>query len=229
MNKPPPRSKAAMMFMTAPIFFIGGLLVAVGVLIVLVWIGNTANGSKVQVQYSGECVAASEPIISARAEEIGLGTPKISVQEGRLLVEAVLPNSTEAESLIPDLLVQRGILTVADGDEWVSQPIEIKSASIAHDESGMPYTKLVLEESFKKNLQKRILAEPKGSLQFYLDGKQIISRPNTALLADEELRLIWAKGGKKERYLHSANWSIVLKHGPVPCALKIDKIKKISG
>ena len=72
------------------------------------------------------------------------------------------------------------------------------------------------------------MAAPKGYMYFYLDDEKIVSRPNTSHLADDELRLVSGIGGAGEQFKRSVDWSIVLKHGPIPCSIIIDDINVLS-
>ena len=226
-DKPLPRSKGAMMFMAAPIFFGGLLFLAVGLLAFLVWIGSEADGDRVRMLFEGECMEKATPFINQRVNEIGLGDVLFTSQENRLEITATLPSHEKAEEMIPNLLVQKGVLSVRDKDEWLSEHLSFSSVGLAQDEAGMPYAQLVLEEGIRKKLEKSVLSDPKGFLYFFLDGTQIAERPNHNLIRSDELRLRSIEGGKKQQLKTVVDWSIVLAHGPLPCEIAIVEVSPI--
>ena len=224
MTNPVPRSKGAMLFMAAPIIFGALLFGAVGLLVFLVWMGSTADGERVQMQFSGECMEKARPIIEKRMETIGLGEVIVSQSETSLSVTATLPDIENAKNSIPQLMAQRGILGVRTDTEWLFQELEVLSASIEQDESGMPYTKVVLEETARKRLEVEVQKHSSGFLYFYLDGNEIVKRPNHNLIRSDELRLRSIVGGKREQMRVTVDWSILLEHGPIPCNVALKKI-----
>jgi len=226
-NNPQPRSKGAMIFMAAPILFGGLLFLAVGMLAFLVWMGSEADGKRVRMVFEGECIEKSTPIINQRIHEIGLGDLLFTSQENRLEIMATLPHMEAAEKIIPKLLVQKGVLSVRNKNSWISEKITPKSVGIAQDEAGMPYTQLVLETELRKKLEKEVLSNPKGFLYFFLDGEQIVERPNHNLIRSDELRLRSIEGGKRQQLKQVVDWSIVLSHGPMPCDISIIEVLSI--
>jgi len=216
-----------MVFMAAPIFFGGLLFCAVGLLAFLVWMGDEADGSRVRMRLEGECVEKSSLIINRRMGEIGLGDVQISSLPNILEITATLPRMKDAESSIPKLLAQRGILSVRTKNEWISEHIEYESVGLAQDESGMPYAKLVLKEELRKELEKAVKADPKGFLYFFLDGIPIAERPNHNLIRSDELRLRSIEGGKRLQLKTVVDWTIVLNHGPLPCEMSVKEVLSI--
>lgn len=226
-QNPIPRSKGAMLFMAAPIVFGGLLFLAVGVLVLLVWLGDTADGERVRMTFQGTCAEESVPIIRERISAIGLGDVSISSRTDEIDVVATLPNIENARSDISFLLTQRGILSVRDKDGIVLEHMDISSATLDQDESGMPYTKIVFDEKQRKALSENVRQDPEGFLFFYLDSTQIVKRPNHNLIRSDELRLRSLEGGKRDQLRVTVDWSIVLAHGPLPCLLKVSSIKSM--
>ena len=227
MTNPVPRSKGAMLFMAAPIIFGALLCIAVGLLALLVWMGSSADGERVQMQFSGECIEQARPIIEKRMDTIGLGDVIVSQNETSLSITATLPDIENAKDNIPQLLAQRGVLGVRNDSEWVFESLEVLSSSIEQDESGMPYTKVILEETVRKRLETEVQQHPKGFLYFFLDGREIVQRPNHNLIRSDELRLRSIVGGKREQMHVTVDWSILLEHGPIPCTVTLKQIVSI--
>jgi hypothetical protein len=213
-----------MLFMAAPIIFGGVLFVAVGILVFLVWIGSEANGKHVRMRFSGECTEEAIPLIKARISAVGLGDVSVSSKGASIDVVATLPRIEGAEDSIPRLLIQRGVLSVRNDSNWVFREIEVLSASLEQDESGMPYTKLVLSDDVRKTLEEEVRADPSGFLYFFLDDKQIVKRPNNNLIRSDELRLRSVVGGKRDQMKTTVDWSIALEHGPIPCTMTLKEV-----
>lgn len=226
-QNPIPRSKGAMLFMAAPIVFGGLLFLAVGTLALLVWLGDTADGERVRMKFQGECAEDSVPIIRERISTIGLGDVSISSETTVIDVVATLPSIENARNDIPLLLSRKGVLSVQDKDGVVLEQINITSATLDQDESGMPYTKIVFEEKQRKYLAEKVRQDPEGFLYFYLDDTQIVKRPNHNLVRSDELRLRSLEGGKKQQLKVTVDWSIVLEDGPLPCQIEVVSVEKI--
>ena len=224
MNNPAPRSKSAMLFMAAPIILGGFLFLAVAILAFLVWIGTEANGKRVKITIHGQCIAEANSIIQNRMSEIGLSQIESTKTKGVLEIKTTLPQIENAEKELPELLIQQGVLSVRSQEEWISEKLSLQSVGIAQDESGMPYTRVVLEDSLRKNLEKEVAKNPQGHLYFYLDGKEIVKRPNHNLIRSDELRLRSIVGGKRDQMKKTVDWSIVLRHGPIPCSLSLKEV-----
>ena len=112
-QNPIPRSKGAMLFMAAPIVFGGLLFLAVGVLALLVWLGDTADGERVRMTFEGPCAKESVPIIRERISAIGLGDVSISSHEEKIDVVATLPNIENARN---NILSQAGTSVLAQAN-----------------------------------------------------------------------------------------------------------------
>lgn len=228
MENPPARPKKVLLFMAAPIVYASLLMGALGLLVLFIWIGERADGDKIRMRITSQCLAQSASLIMARAEEIGLGEIAKRQEADFLQLDAVLPDIENAESDIPRLLIQEGHLSFQDGDKILEQNVEVKNANMGLGESGMPYARVVLETNVRQRLQKHILANPKGFVSIYLDGEKIVQRPNTNKLSDTELRLIYSQGGMKIQMKHTADWAIVLKHGPLPCRHSLQSLTQLN-
>ena len=216
-----------MLFMAAPIVYATLLMAALGLLIFFIWVGEVADGVKVRIDIDGQCLKESTPLIEARIEEIGLGEVFVERSQNTLSIEAVLPKIDKAEEEIPLLLIQEGYLSFRDAEEILAKDVVVRDASVALGESGMPYTRVRLQKDVRVLLQKHIRSNPTGIISIYLDGKKIIDRPNTSKLSNEELRLIHSEGGMRVQMKQTTDWSIVLKHGPLPCRHSLKKVSRL--
>lgn len=226
MNQNPiPRSKGAMLFMAAPIVFGGLLFLAVGILAVLVWLGDSADGERVRMKFSGECMEESISILQNRISAIGLGDVSLSSSSKGIEVVATLPRIENAKTEIPRLLVQKGVLSVKDNNGYEQKKLEVVSASLDQDESGMPYTKLAIGKKQRAELDAIVRKDPTGFLYFYLDDQEIVKRPNHNLIRSDELRLRSLSGGKREQLKVTVDWSIILGSGSYSCSILVDEVE----
>ncbi|MGC6510745.1 MAG: hypothetical protein ACON4U_20160 [Myxococcota bacterium] len=226
MAQPPlqPRSKAASMFMAAPIVFASILMLAIAVLALLAWKGGAATGDRVLLKFSADCMADANPIIMARVEELGLGDPVPTISGRSLELAVTLPGLENDRQDIPRLLSQQGMLRVMDEDKQLATQEDIKSVSLDLDESGLPIVKVVFDPTVHQKLAQHIDASPRDSLSIIIDNSDSIERPNSAKLG-EELRLVAQVNGTRAQMKVSADRTIVLNHGPIPCQVVVDSLE----
>ena len=166
-QNPIPRSKGAMLFMAAPIVFGGLLFLAVGVLALLVWLGDTADGERVRMTFQGSCAEDSVSIIRERISAIGLGDVSISSRINEIDVVATLPNIENAKDDIPLLLTQKGVLSVQD-QRWSSLGADgCILCYIGSKMSQICRTKIVFDEEQRKLLSENVPKDPEGFLFFF--------------------------------------------------------------
>ena len=228
MAQPPlqPRSKAASMFMAAPIVFASILMLAIAVLAFLAWRGGTASGARVQIRFSADCMTDAAPMILARVEELGLGAPQSQLSESALELTATLPGLENDREDIPRLLSQRGTLRVLDEETELATEEDIKSVSLDLDETGMPIVKVVFDPTVHQALAKHIDENPREELTIAIDKADQIVRPNSAKLG-EDLRLVAQGGDTRAQMKKSADRTIVLNHGPIACEVTVESVKDV--
>ena len=228
MTQPPlqPRSKAASMFMAAPIVFASILMLAIAILAVLALRGGTASGERVQMIFTAECMSTAAPLIMARVEELGLGQPESTQQGNRFELTATLPGLENDRQHIPRLLSQQGRLQVLDGENQLASEADIKTVSLDLDESGMPIVKIVFDPTVHQRLAKHIDENPRDELIIQIDATDQIERPNSAKLGDE-LRLLAQTGDTRAQMKQSADRTIVLNHGPMDCEVVVESVKDL--
>ena len=220
-QNPAPRSKGAMLFMAAPIIFGGLLFVAIGTLALLVWVGDAADGERVRIRFQGICAEKALPFIQNRVSAIGLGDVSTTSHSAGFDISATLPNIENAKASIPLLLSRRGVLSVRDKAGVLIEQIDVDSATLDQDESGMPYTKIVLDEEQRQKLAENVRQDPEGFLYFYMDETKIVDRPNHNLIRSDELRLRHLIGGKRDQMKVTVDWSIIFAYGPLPCSMEV--------
>lgn len=216
----PPRSAALSRFMAAPLVLATVLMIATATLAVLAWLGGTADGDRVRLRLEGSCAAEALPIVQARAEAVGLGAPELAVADGALELTATLPGLDDDATAIPRLLSRRGWLEVRQGTTVVLDRGAVKEASIRLDETGAAYTWVEVSPEPLAAFQAVLDADPDGELTFYLDDEVAAVRPNSRGTKDGGLRIVTpGEILPAARMKVAADTSIVLSHGPLPCAL----------
>lgn len=221
-----PRSEAFQRFMAAPLLVATALVVATGTLLLLVWIGTDAAGERVSITLSGTCTEEAAPFIAARAEEIGLGDVQLdTATPGALQVSAVLPGLQDDEQAhVPELLARRGRLVVGPPDAPIVTEADLDFAMLRLDEQGMPYTWLAFEEAPLERLTAAVNSTPEGTIALSVDHIQAPERPNSRKVEEGGIRLLPGDGNTRTRMQAAADHTIVLTHGPLPCALTVDAV-----
>ena len=229
-NGLPPRSAALSRFMAAPLILATLLMIATATLAALAWLGGTADGDRVTLRLEGTCAAEALPLVQARAEAVGLGTPELAVEPGALLVTATLPGLPDDATSIPRLLSRRGWLEIRQGETIVLDRGVVKDASIRLDETGAAYTWIDIDEASVAGFQAVLDADPEGDLTFYLDDEVAAVRPNSRSIKDGGLRIV-APGEvlPAARMKIAADTSIALAHGPLPCSLSAGTVEPVAG
>jgi len=197
--------------MAVPIVFIGAMMFAVAMLFVLTRTGGDATGERVLIEFDSACADAAQPLIAARAEQIGLGDPG---WPSSAVLTASLPELTDARSTIPALLARQGLfsLTNEEGTE-VLDNTAIEEIAIDLDNAGMPNTLI--------KLRPHALASIGDSTAEYLtpsiDGEARAANRRTAIQNEGFVTLDSGTGRTADRMRKAADWAIILEHGPLPC------------
>ena len=207
--------------MAAPLIVATLMMLATATLAALVWMGGTASGERVAITLEGPCAEDASGLIEARVHAIGLGDPEVQLQTGQLHILATLPGVEDELETIPAVLGQPGNIEIHSEGQVILSRGEVREASIRLDEAGAPYVWLDLDPAAIPQLEEQLAANPEGEWHFFIDGSLAAVRPNSRGIKDDGLRLI-APGDMTpaERLRRAADASIVLSHGPLPCALQ---------
>ena len=110
------RPTALNRLMVIPILMAFFLAVATGVLIWKMTEERIANGERVSIQLTGECLSDAQEVILRRADAVGIGNPVLTNSENGMLFTLTLPSTPNAKELIPRLMTRPGDWTMKDGD-----------------------------------------------------------------------------------------------------------------
>ena len=229
MPHPPPRTRRETLFMAAPLVFALMLMFAIGILVFLVWKGGTASGPLVRFSLQGTCAKQAQSFIDSRmAVVLGKSYSGSQLTGDKITIQTQLPDLPGIADSFPRLISRVGNLEIRDGTTVLAERSDMESAQIALDESGMPYVSIKFKSEIHKQIQAHVEKKPDGHLDIYLDGTFAVKRPNSAKVPDDEFKIISEVGDARAMMLTATNRSILLKHGPLPCELSIDRIDTLS-
>ena len=215
-------------FLATPFMFGAILLFAVAVLAIKVWLGGAVTGPVVEFSLTGSCAAASEKMVRTRIEAIGLGEPSVQIEGSGLKIKAQFPDLPDALETIPAMLGSQGMLEIKYKGSTLVKRDDLLDAAISLDEGGIPYVALKLKSDARTRLSEAVEKDPQGFLDIHLDGKLIVHRPNTAKIPSDELKVISEQGDSRARMRKAADRSIVLRNGPLSCALRVEGLRNLS-
>jgi len=225
-----PRSEAFQRFMAAPLIVASVLMLATASLALLAWIGSTADGQRVEMVFRGDCAQSAPPVLQARAEEIGLGSPEIAVAgASELRMVATLPGQTDDESNhVPALLARPGTVLAGPSAAPVFTRDNIDSAQVRLDESGMPYTWIDLDKAALDAIATATESDPEGEMPIRIDDRDAPVRPFNKPVSDGGIRLLPGDGNTRARMRVAADDAIVLTHGPLDCSLTVVRVTPVA-
>lgn len=220
----PPRPRSAVMFMAAPVILGLLLLIAGGLVFVLGLLGGKASGPRLEVRMATSCPQQVASIAVARAKDVGMGDPVVTVDDGVVDFVATMPGLDDDRTAMPRLLSRGGHLRITPhgSDEVLATEADIKSVDLRLDEAGIPYAHVLFDPAATERLAKTTRAHPEGSLDIAVDDDPVIVRPNRSRsLDDGELRIVNDQRLPKDRMRLATDTVIVLRHPPMPCDVKV--------
>jgi hypothetical protein len=223
----PPRPKAAVIFLALPLVFAGALLAALALLFLMSHIGGEATGTRVALRFDGPCAAEALPLVEARAASIGLGEPVFAARDGQLHLTATLPGLPDDMRAMPALLVREGRVEVRQGMVVLANNGDMAKIVLEASGEGSPYTWLGLKPDAATRVAAALEADPEGQLEIVVDGEIVAERPNSISLKNDGLRLVTGQGEAEARMRTAIDWSITLRHGPLPCALQLGHLEAL--
>jgi len=220
--------------MAAPVLFACGLLVAIGVLLLLTRMGGSADGERLEIRFEAPCLSGGISVgelIAARADAIGLGEPVLTSAGGDLLLTATMPGAKDDATTIPALLARTGALSIhRPGDPSALITTDrVTRVSLEFDDSGMPLTRVKLDLEGIEAFEAAAKADSAGSLEIRIDGQTAAVRPNGVPLEDNAVDVITGDGPTAERMKRAVDRSIILRHGPLPCTVRVRSVQPVAG
>lgn len=204
----------------APLVLGSVLALSAASLFVLGWIGGSASGDRVEIQFQSECAPLWAERIEARGASVGLGDPEVAVEGNRVSYVATLPGREDDHEAMPALLTQRGWFEIYKANEYgtgtVGEPLvssdDIIDVSLSLDSRGHPYVDLELQPHAAGRMQ----GEPKQML-YFIDGKEVDRWLGRTPFEEATVRLQPRGISKRENMKQAVDWNIVLRDGPAPC------------
>ena len=218
----PPSSPAVMLFRAAPVILAVLFVGSIASLLLLSWRGGTAAGDRVAMTFAGECpVDAWQPLLGDRARAIGLGEPEVRSDGAAVTLTATLPGLPDDRTAIPALLARRGTLEMRLDEKALASRSDLVTAVPSVDEAGQPYARL----TFTPEAAARIAEAGDGhDMTTLIDGEPRATWLSADTLETHTVRLLEGGADNRERMRRAADDAIVLSHGPLPCALRLDSI-----
>ena len=220
------RSTALSLFLLVPIVFASLLGGSILVLLYLMWRGEDATGERVEMIFTGECLADAESKMKERANGIGLGSPEWIQEVSSLRLLATLPELPDAKKSVSKLLTRQGKLEMRHNGSVVLTNEDIVSAKLSLDEAGMPETQLTLDGIAKARLQKYLEQHRNDLSEIWFDDEFVVGRPNTIEITDE-FRLVSEETNPKVKMQQSIDFVIVLSAGVLPCEITLKSIQVV--
>ena len=218
----PPSSTAVMLFRAAPVVLAVLFAASIAMLVLLSWRGGTASGDRVAITFVGTCpVDAWQPLVMARARAIGLGDPELRSDGRSVTLEATLPGLVDDRTEIPALLAREGRLEMRLDERILATRPDLVRAVPSVDEAGQPYASL----TFTPEAAARIAEAGDGhDMTTLVDGEPRAAWLSTDTLETHTVRLLEGGADNRERMRRAADDAIVLSHGPLPCAVRVESI-----
>lgn len=223
-----PRSEAFQRFMAVPLVFALILMTATGVLAALSWFGGEATGPRATIVLQGACAAEARPLVEARAAAMGVAEAQWSLVGDRLTLTATLPGLDNDLEAVPRMLSRPGRLALRGPGGPVIGPDQVAGAQIRLDESGVAYAWVDLTKDGVTALEAALAADPHGELAVTVDDQALLSRPNTRGVKDDGIRVLSSGKLPRDRMQAAADLSILLSHGPLPCALAVESAAPVA-
>ena len=220
----PPSTPAVMLFRGAPVILAVLFVVSIATLALLSWRGGTASGDRVAMTFVAACpVDTWQPLVTARARDVGLGDPEVRSDGARVTLTATLPGLADDRTAIPALLAREGALEMRLEERVLATRSDLVSAAPSVDEAGQPYALL----TFTAEAAARIAEAGDGhDMTTLVDGEPRAAWMSTDTLKTQSVRLLEGGADNRERMRRAADDAIVLSHGPLPCALRVDSVSE---
>ncbi len=231
-SRTPKERNARFLFGSLPMLLAGFLVFSLIGLFVLTRIGGEASGERVEMRFASSCPAELAPVILSRAQEMGLGELRVDTQGEQVRVLATLPGLEDDVTAVPQLLSAGGVFGIYQAESVESAPDlavlgeplavqgDITNVWYQLSLEGHPVVQLELQPNALLRLQER----SKPALLYILDGQVVETwdfeegpDEDTVQLQPELLRT-------QDEVRQAADWVILLRSGPTPCAAKLASI-----
>ncbi len=227
-SRTPKERNVRFFFGSLPMVLAGFLIISLIVLFVLTRIGGVAEGERVEMRFESTCAAELAPVIENRAQEMGLGELRVDVQGQQVRVVATLPGLDDDQTAVPALLAQPGVFEIyqaetleslPEGDPLAGQE-DITNVWYQLSLEGHPVVQIELQPNALLRLQGRsapILLYTLDNLVVETWDFEEGPDKDTVELQPELLRT-------EDEVRQAADWVILLRTGPTPCAATLASI-----
>lgn len=185
--------------------------------------GRQAEGPPVRLAFSA--CAEAQPLLQARADEIGL-EGKLTPVDGGFALDTRLPADPRIAAQIPETMAAPGVLEVhalnADQTpgELLASNKDVVDVTTYMDFLDTPKVAVKLNGEMSEALKMYQSTHIDGDIGLWLDGRLVTTRRNAPPEVHGELRLDLMRASDLDRIEFAAAAGVILQHGPLPCAVK---------
>ena len=206
--------------MAVPVVFLGFLGLSFAVLWVITNYGDPkSTGESITIEFRSACLDESRPILSERATQIGM-----PVKWENDVMHTTLPDIPNAKTHIPNLLITPGSLII-QGDNFKANNDNFEDVAIDLDNAGMPQTLIKLDAPTRAAVKE---LDDKAELIPTLDEQALTSVLASTVKEEGIFSLHSGDGKTADRMQRAADRAIVLAHGPLPCAVRVQRVVSIT-
>lgn len=223
------RGIAGILLMVVPILSVLAVGVGYGILMFYGLAGRPAEGATTRIDFRA-CPDA-QPLVAARAEQMGLGGLVVEARADGFSLSAQLPESGEVAAAIPATLAKPGefrVFAEAEGGDpggWDRQPLitrsDLEFATVVMGFMDSPYTHLKLTREASERLVTHQKEHMHDYLSMWVDGRRIKNQKNLPLAKLGELDLEISGVSDRARVEFAAETALIIEHGPLPCAVTV--------
>jgi hypothetical protein len=184
-------------------------------------ITGSAHGQR--VTWTVNTCPAGKDIIVQRVRSMGLGEPVWAPSGSVWKLTATLPGrDAEVDKRVPEVLGQPGELGVFAGAKaqksaQIVGSEQVVSTSFTLRELGSPLIEVRLTNEGLKALRTHMADHAEGSISVWLDRTLILDRGNRPIIEGNLIELRDHGLDGKKVLATTAEWAIILGHGPLPC------------
>ena len=210
--------------LTIPPIVVGVVLIAYVALYFAGMQGHPAEGQRVAMTFV-TCPEA-RVVLEKRVETMGLAIPSFSQTKDGWTITATLPADPGVAATIPETLAKRGWFEVRDPDQ---NQVIVNSANISetgvHLSTDGAALAIQLNDDGTAAVRKAMEAAPQGRIVLTIDGANLREIRNIPPKTTGQLEIIGAGNTEAAQVASSAERSVIVGSGALPCAAYLASVQ----
>lgn len=188
----------------------------------MLWLGLSGRGASGDpIVLAFDACPEARPLLAARLQDMGLTDAAFEAQGDGVMITLTPTGDAEVDAQLPETLAMPGALQIRGGDLLLGTNADLIDATVRLDLMMTPSVLLRLKPPAAERLKDHVRSDPGGQLRFLVDGVQIGTQSNRNSVAVGELEIASLDHpGDRALMRAVAAWSVVLDHGPLPCAVQ---------